>query len=88
MSCLEQAGCQWDLSPLEKGLITSVVFVGMMLGSYTWGAIADAKGRRFGFCGTAVFTAIFGFGSALAPNYWVSIVENCARYVIPVLPLC
>lgn len=37
---------QWNLSPHEESLITSVVFVGMLIGSYSWGIISDNYGRR------------------------------------------
>jgi hypothetical protein len=36
----------WDLSGTEESFITSVVFVGMMLGAYFWGALSDLQGRR------------------------------------------
>lgn len=66
--------CEWDLTSAEKGSITSVVFVGMLLGAYIWGAIADNKGRKTGFLGTAVLTAIFGIASAMSPNYGVILI--------------
>ena len=63
--------CQWNLDAAKESLITSVVFAGTMLGAYSWGWVADAKGRRCGFFGTAMFTFLFGIFSALAPNYQV-----------------
>ncbi|KAK9841691.1 hypothetical protein WJX74_010182 [Apatococcus lobatus] len=61
--------CQWNLDATKESLITSVVFAGTMLGAYSWGWLSDAKGRRIGFFGTAMFTFLFGILSALAPNY-------------------
>ena len=66
-----QAKCEFDLSPVEKTLITSVVFFGMMVGAFTWGMVADARGRKTGFFATALFTAVMGFASAFSPNYGV-----------------
>lgn len=37
---------EWGLSSNEESLITSVVFVGMLGGAYTWGVISDIHGRR------------------------------------------
>lgn len=36
----------WGLSSTEEGLLTSVVFAGMLLGAYLWGLISDNYGRR------------------------------------------
>lgn len=37
---------EWQLTGREESLIASVVFGGMMIGAYSWGALSDAKGRR------------------------------------------
>ena len=66
-----QLKCKWDLSSTAESWIASAVFIGMMLGSYTWGALSDALGRRLGFLAPACFTAIFGIASAFSPNYGV-----------------
>lgn len=36
----------WSLTPHEESLITSVVFVGMLIGAYSWGIVSDKHGRR------------------------------------------
>ncbi|KAJ4792105.1 Major facilitator superfamily protein [Rhynchospora pubera] len=60
---------QWDLSAQKESMITSVVFVGMLIGAYSWGIVSDTYGRRQGFLFTAIVTSMAGFLSALAPNY-------------------
>ena len=74
-----QMRCQWRLDAGKESLITSVVFAGTMLGAYSWGWLSDAKGRRIGFFGTAMFSFMFGILSALAPNFQVpvAISELC-----------
>lgn len=72
---LLQMRCCWNLDAAQESLITSVVFGGTMLGAYSWGWVSDAKGRRVGFFGTAMFTFLFGILSALAPNYQVSFIS-------------
>ncbi|CAO2824577.1 unnamed protein product [Amaranthus hypochondriacus] len=60
---------EWGLSSNKESMITSVVFVGMLIGSYSWGIVSDKFGRRNGFFITAIFTSTAGLCSALAPNY-------------------
>lgn len=37
---------EWELSPTQESLITTVVFAGMLIGCYYWGFITDNYGRR------------------------------------------
>ncbi|OMO73863.1 General substrate transporter [Corchorus olitorius] len=67
----------WGLSSHEESLITSVVFVGMLVGAYSWGVVSDKYGRRKGFLITAIVTAAAGFLSALSPNYISLIILRC-----------
>ncbi|XVF23271.1 hypothetical protein REPUB_Repub13aG0022000 [Reevesia pubescens] len=67
----------WGLSSHEESLITSVVFVGMLVGAYSWGVVSDKHGRRKGFLITAVVTAGAGILSSLAPNYISLIILRC-----------
>ncbi|CAN6225752.1 unnamed protein product [Urochloa humidicola] len=60
---------EWGVSGAEQGLISSVVFAGMLIGSIAGGLIADRCGRRTGFLFTAVATGIFGLLGAFSPNY-------------------
>ncbi|CAN6175899.1 unnamed protein product [Urochloa humidicola] len=60
---------EWAVSGAEQGLISSVVFAGMLIGSIAGGLIADRCGRRTGFLFTAVATGIFGLLGAFSPNY-------------------
>ncbi|KAG0475597.1 hypothetical protein HPP92_015283 [Vanilla planifolia] len=60
---------EWNLSPHENSIISSVVFAGMLLGAYSWGVVSDNYGRRKGFLFTALVTGGAGFLSAFAPNY-------------------
>ncbi|MBA0723760.1 hypothetical protein Golax_004316 [Gossypium laxum] len=36
----------WGLTSHQESLITSVVFVGMLVGAYSWGVVSDKYGRR------------------------------------------
>lgn len=37
---------QWALSPTQESLMSTVVFVGMLIGALFWGFITDSYGRR------------------------------------------
>lgn len=72
----DQVACQWSLSPDQESSISTVVFVGTLLGANAWGAMADAYGRRAGFFVTAIFAFVFGLSSSFAPNYQVCFPEK------------
>ncbi|TVT99746.1 hypothetical protein EJB05_54871, partial [Eragrostis curvula] len=60
---------EFGVSAEEEGLVTSVVFVGMLLGAWVGGLGSDRFGRRLGFLFTTLVTGIAGFLCAFTPNY-------------------
>ncbi|XP_011093921.1 organic cation/carnitine transporter 7 isoform X2 [Sesamum indicum] len=60
---------EWGLSSRQESLITTVVFAGMLIGSYASGLISDNYGRRMGLLSIAAATSIFAVLSAFSPNY-------------------
>ncbi|KAL0374653.1 UNVERIFIED_CONTAM: Organic cation/carnitine transporter 7 [Sesamum radiatum] len=60
---------EWGLSSRQESLITTVVFAGMLIGSYALGLISDNYGRRMGLLSIAAATSIFAVLSAFSPNY-------------------
>ena len=56
--------CHWSLSSAEESTITTVVFLGMLLGAPFWGWVDDRKGRRFGYISSLLCTVFFGLLSA------------------------
>uniref|UniRef100_A0A7C8ZTL1 Major facilitator superfamily (MFS) profile domain-containing protein n=1 Tax=Opuntia streptacantha TaxID=393608 RepID=A0A7C8ZTL1_OPUST len=60
---------EWGLSSNQESMITSVVFAGMLIGAYSWGAVSDKFGRKRGFLITAIVTSGAGMFSAVSPNY-------------------
>ncbi|KAM0916889.1 hypothetical protein ACQ4PT_009902 [Festuca glaucescens] len=60
---------EWNLTAHQESMITSVVFVGELIGAYSWGVISDNYGRRKGFLFTAIVMSGAGLLSAFAPNY-------------------
>jgi len=37
---------EWGLLSNQLSMITSVVFAGMLIGAYSWGAVSDTFGRK------------------------------------------
>ena len=57
---------EFELSPSEKWVLSAIFFVGMFLGAWLWGIVADRCGRKHAFTATCCLTFTFGSGSALA----------------------
>ena len=71
------AGDDWDLSDSEVASITSVVFVGIVVGTMFWGMFADKYGRKLTYfisCGLIVGG---GFLSGASPSYQWLILFRC-----------
>ena len=64
-----QVQCQWSLTPSQQSWLSSVVFLGFLVGAYCWGLLADERGRKVGFLVPAFLTCAAGLASALAHNY-------------------
>lgn len=43
---LPSAQCDLELNTETKGWLNSIIFIGMMVGAYFWGSIADSMGRK------------------------------------------
>lgn len=67
----------WGLSSTEEGLLSTVVFAGMLLGAYLWGLISDTYGRRVGFLGIAILTSLSALSSSFSPNYISLLTLRC-----------
>jgi MFS transporter, putative metabolite:H+ symporter len=65
---LPAISAEFGLSRAAGGLLVTATFVGMLVGAWFWGLVADRVGRRAGFQLTVLVFAIFGTLSALAPN--------------------
>ncbi|XP_061624322.1 synaptic vesicle 2-related protein isoform X1 [Phyllopteryx taeniolatus] len=67
-----QLHCEWRLPSLEVALLTSAVFIGMMISSTLWGNISDKYGRKTGLTMSVLWTMFYGLMSAFAPIYgWI-----------------
>eukprot|EP01119_Soliformovum_irregulare_P018391 TRINITY_DN5623_c0_g1_i1.p1 TRINITY_DN5623_c0_g1~~TRINITY_DN5623_c0_g1_i1.p1 ORF type:complete len:485 (-),score=106.20 TRINITY_DN5623_c0_g1_i1:41-1327(-) len=86
---LPQAKLEFGLDDWAEATVGSVVFLGMMAGSYFWGYVSDRFGRKIGYVATAIFTAIFGLASAFSPDvYWLCVLRALVGFGLGGAPVC
>ncbi|XP_065830949.1 putative transporter svop-1 isoform X2 [Oscarella lobularis] len=64
------ARCEYNLTAVEEGLITTSVFIGNFLGAGVWGALMDRYGRKKGLFVVCIFVCTMGLLSAFSFSYW------------------
>ena len=67
---------EWNLESGIDGLISAIVFAGMLLGTFTWAYIADRYGRRKVVIISNIGCFIAGLLSGLAPNIELMIASR------------
>ncbi|KAK2902124.1 synaptic vesicle 2-related protein [Channa argus] len=78
-----QLHCEWRLPSLEVALLTSAVFIGMMISSSLWGNISDKYGRKTGLKLSVLWTMFYGLLSAFAPIYgWILVLRALVGFGI------
>lgn len=68
---LPTARCDLLLSSSDKGLLTASIFLGMMVGGYMWGYLADQRGRREVLVLSLAVNGVFGGLASTAPWFWL-----------------
>ncbi|CAF98389.1 unnamed protein product [Tetraodon nigroviridis] len=68
---LPTARCDLRLSSSDMGLLTASIFLGMMVGGYMWGYLADRRGRRNILVVSLTINGVFGGLASLAPTFWL-----------------
>ncbi|XP_070687175.1 synaptic vesicle glycoprotein 2C [Pempheris klunzingeri] len=68
---LPTARCELQLSSSDMGLLTASIFLGMMVGGYMWGYLADRRGRRKVLVVSLTVNGLFGALASLAPWFWL-----------------
>ncbi|XP_061578358.1 synaptic vesicle glycoprotein 2B [Cololabis saira] len=68
---LPTARCDLLLSSSDMGLLTASIFLGMMVGGYMWGYLADQRGRRRVLVVSLSINGLFGSLASAAPWFWL-----------------
>ena len=62
---LPTASCELGLTSADKGVISAVMFLGMLVGGYIWGSLGDMYGRRK----TLIVAMVVNFACGLASSF-------------------
>ncbi|XP_043791118.1 synaptic vesicle glycoprotein 2B-like isoform X1 [Apis laboriosa] len=68
---LPSAECDLQITFYQKGVLTAIVYVGMVCSGPLWGYIADIKGRRTVFLFGYLADGICNILSGLSQNFWM-----------------
>uniref|UniRef100_U5EQ91 Putative transmembrane transport n=1 Tax=Corethrella appendiculata TaxID=1370023 RepID=U5EQ91_9DIPT len=68
---LPSAQCDLNLNTQTKGWLNSIIFIGMMVGAYFWGSIADSIGRKKVLIFISIMNGICIVASTFSQNYEV-----------------
>ncbi|XP_065354815.1 synaptic vesicle glycoprotein 2B-like [Calliphora vicina] len=74
---LPSATCDFQMTSQDKGWLSASPMLGMLLGSYFWGCLADTKGRKIVLIATLIADGICGLLSSIAPYYLMFL---CIRF--------
>ncbi|XP_068622746.1 synaptic vesicle glycoprotein 2B-like [Battus philenor] len=66
---LPSAQCDLNLTTHTKGWLNSIIFIGMMVGAYAWGSVADSLGRKRVLIAISVVNALAIVASSFSQNY-------------------
>lgn len=69
LSLVVQAGCDLETTVTQKGILTSLPFIGIFLVSYVWGYVADTKGRRITLVVPILISFLLSCIGSLSPNW-------------------
>ena len=58
----------------QNALLSSVIFIGMLFGSYCCGGFADVVGRRLVLLLSLTLNGVFGLLSAFSPNFFIFLI--------------
>ena len=66
---LPQLSHDLNATDVQNAWLSSVIFMGMLIGDYAWGTLADIFGRRSTMIMSLSINGLAGLLSAFAPNY-------------------
>ncbi|BFZ14245.1 hypothetical protein BsWGS_17284 [Bradybaena similaris] len=71
---LPSATCDLSLTSSDKGWLNSIVFLGMMVGGYVWGSMADKWGRRNILMWSLLVNGIGNLASSVSQVFWLFLI--------------
>lgn len=68
---LPSATCDFQMTSEDKGWLTASPMLGMVIGSYFWGCLADTKGRKIVLIASLLLDGVCGLTSSVAQYFWL-----------------
>ncbi|XP_012284239.1 synaptic vesicle glycoprotein 2C isoform X2 [Orussus abietinus] len=68
---LPAAQCDLKMDSTAKGWLSAAPMLGMVIGSYFWGCLADTKGRKVVLIATLLMDGVVGIISSFVQYFWV-----------------
>ncbi|CEA07381.1 Putative niacin/nicotinamide transporter NaiP [Arthrobacter saudimassiliensis] len=71
----------WDLAPAQAAWIGTANLLGMAIGAFVWGSIADLIGRKAAFSATLLVFSVFTVAGAFSPDIaWFCVFRFLAGF--------
>jgi MFS transporter, VNT family, synaptic vesicle glycoprotein 2 len=70
------AECDLQLSMSDKGILSAIGYVGVILSSHLWGFLSDTKGRRQTLIGSLLIASVFTFVSSFVNSFWLLVASR------------
>lgn len=71
---LPVAQCDMNLTSRDKGVLSAVGFVGMIVSSHLWGFLADTRGRKTVIVPTLFAAFVITVISSFAKSFWLLVL--------------
>lgn len=68
---LPSATCDFQMTSEDKGWLTASPMLGMVIGSYFWGCLADTKGRKVVLIAALLLDGLCGLLSSISQQFWL-----------------
>lgn len=68
---LPLAECDLEMSSTDKGILSAIGYVGVILSSHLWGFLADTRGRRSMLIPSLLMAFVATVLSSLANSFWL-----------------
>jgi MFS transporter, VNT family, synaptic vesicle glycoprotein 2 len=68
---LPVAECDLNLTTSDKGILSAIGYIGVILSSFLWGFLSDTKGRRKTLIASLLVAFVASVVSSIVHNFWL-----------------
>ena len=79
---LPVAQCDLNMSNQDKGILSGIGFVGIIVSSHLWGFLADTRGRKAVIVPTLLFAFLLTVISSLTKSFWLLVLLRFLNGVV------